>query len=50
MLQFFASITLIFHLIIFSDLSIFKDDYPLRVLRDVRLVRDQHERDPTFAI
>src|SRR5439155_16506047 len=48
--QFFPRVTLIFNRIILLNLSIFKDDNTLRVLRDVRFVRNQHQSDATFAI
>ncbi len=36
--------------IVLLDLSVLKNDDALGVLRDVRFVRDQHERDAAFAI
>src|ERR1051325_8751606 len=49
-LQLFRRITLMFDLVIALDLSILEHDDALRVFRDVRFVRHEHERDAALAI
>src|SRR5687768_14387620 len=49
-LQLFSRITRILNLLVRLDLSILEHHYAARVLRDVGLVRDEHQRDASLPV